>query len=57
MIREKTLKKLKQEAAGSGYVRLSARIGISMVTLWRIVNDKFKGNATTWDAIFKYYGK
>ena len=37
--------------------RLANRIGIPIVTLWRIVKGKSKGSATTWDAIFKYYGR
>jgi len=58
MIRENILEKLKKEAAGRGQVtRLAKRIGIPIVTLWRLVNDKFKGSAETWDAIFKYYRK
>ncbi|MCK9518454.1 MAG: hypothetical protein M0R74_05405 [Dehalococcoidia bacterium] len=58
MLREKILHKLKKEAEGRGQVsRLARRIGIPIVTLWRIVHDKFQGNIKTWDAIFRYYGK
>ena len=58
MIRENALDKLKKEATGRGQVtRLAKRIGIPIVTLWRLVNGKFKGSAETWDAIYRYYGK
>lgn len=58
MIREKYFEKLQKESSGRGQItRLAVRIGIPIVTLWRIVNGKSKGSADTWDAIFSYYGK
>ena len=58
MIIEKHLEKLQKEAEGWGQItRLAIRIGIPIVTLWRIVNGKSKGSVGTWDAILKYYGK
>ena len=58
MIRENILKKLIKEAEGRGQItRLAKRIGIPVVTLWRLVNGKFQGSINTWDAIYKYYGK
>jgi len=58
MIRENILEKLKKEAAGRGQVtRLAKRIGIPIVTLWRLVNGKYRGSAATWDAVYRYYGK
>jgi predicted transcriptional regulator len=58
MERDKILEKLKKEAAGRGQVtRLAKRIGIPIVTLWRITESKFKGSIDTWDKIFKYYRK
>jgi hypothetical protein len=58
MIRQQTLKKLKKEADGRGQItRLANRIGIPIVTLWRIKNGKFQGSVKTWDAIYRYYGK
>lgn len=57
MQREKTLDKLKKEVDVWGYHIIADRIGIHFVTLWRIVNEKYKfgGSANTWDAIFRYY--
>jgi hypothetical protein len=57
MNREKSLEKLKKEVSVWGYHKIADRIGINFVTLWRIVNEKYKfgGSATTWDAIFRYY--
>jgi hypothetical protein len=58
MLREKTLQKLRVETSQRGDItRIAGRIGIPIVTLWRIVNGKFSGSAKTWDAIFRYYGK
>ena len=52
------LEKLKKEAEGRGQVtRLAKRIGIPIVTVWRLKEGIFQGNAKTWDAIFRYYGK
>jgi predicted transcriptional regulator len=57
MIREKLLQKLIKEASGSCYVPLAKRIGITHVSLWRIVKGKTQGSTKNWDAIFKYYGR
>jgi predicted transcriptional regulator len=58
MIRDNYFQKLQKEATGRGQItRLALRIGIPIVTLWRIINGKSKGSVGTWDAIFKYYGK
>ena len=59
MNRQKVLEKLQKEVAGAGYHKLSKRIKINYITLWRIANKVSKngGSAKTWDAIFKYYGK
>ena len=37
--------------------RIAPRIGIPIVTLWRLVNGKYRGSAATWDAVYRYYGK
>lgn len=58
MLRQKYLKKLKREATGWGNTtRLAKRLDMPIVTLWRIVNDRYGGNAKTWDRIFTYYDK
>ena len=58
MIREKYFEQLQKEASGRGQItRLALRIGIPIVTLWRIVKGKSRGSTGTWDAIFRYYGK
>ncbi len=57
MIREKILERLKKEAEGARLIPLAKQIGIPYVTLWRIINNKSKGSADTWDIIFNYYIK
>lgn len=57
MIREKILERLKKEAEGARLVPLAKSIGIHYVTLWRILNNKSKGNIANWDKIFTYYKK
>uniref|UniRef100_A0A6H2A667 Uncharacterized protein n=1 Tax=viral metagenome TaxID=1070528 RepID=A0A6H2A667_9ZZZZ len=58
MIREKMLKDLRRETTERGRITaIARRIGIPIVTLWRIVKGKSKGSAETWDKIFSYYGK
>jgi len=56
-MREKLLKKLKQECRVTSIYRVAKRLGIKYITLWRIVNDKSPGSIRIWDLIFKYYGK
>ena len=48
-----------QEAAGGrGQItRLANRVGIPVVTMWRLVKGKFNGSAATWAAIYRSYGK
>ena len=52
------LKDLRRETTERGRITaIARRIGIPIVTLWRIVKGKSKGSAETWDKIFSYYGK
>ena len=57
MIREKVLEKLKKEADGARLIPLANQIGISYVTLWRILKGKSAGCSRVWDKIFAYYKK
>jgi len=56
-LRKEILERLRSEREGSRLKPLAERIGLSYVTLWRILNGKTFGSTTNWDKIFNYYKK
>jgi hypothetical protein len=55
-MRKELFKKIKTDLAKMTLTELSARIGIQIPTLCRIVNGKSRGDIESWEKIAGYYG-
>jgi len=54
-MREKLLRKLIADIDLRGMKTIACESGVSIPTLWRIVNDKFLGSMATWEKLNTYY--
>ena len=54
-MREKYLKKIKQEIKIHSIPQTADNIGITYISLWRIVKGKNVGGTKIWDKIYQYY--
>jgi molybdenum-dependent DNA-binding transcriptional regulator ModE len=54
-MRERYLKKIKQEIRAHSIPKVAKKIGVSYISLWRILNGTNTGGTKIWDKIFEYY--
>jgi molybdenum-dependent DNA-binding transcriptional regulator ModE len=54
-MREKYLKKIRSEVKAHSVPKVAEKIGISYISLWRMLNGTNTGGTAIWDKIFAYY--
>jgi predicted transcriptional regulator len=54
-MREKYLKKLRQDVKLHSKAEVAKNIGITYISLWRILDGTNTGGTKIWDKIYAYY--